>query len=97
YKNFNKDLIPDLRVSNNPGYRVSWQTSLGGVPDDLITINLKPWSGDHCSLDPKWVKGMLLSNRRIGENQNIIDIAPSVLSLLNVSSKEMEGKVFEVK
>lgn len=97
YKNFDKNLVPDLRVSNNPGYRVSWQTSLGGVPDDLITPNMKPWSGDHCSLDPQWVKGMIISNRKLGANPNIIDVAPSVLSLLKVNPDGMEGKVFEIK
>lgn len=95
YKNYDKNLVPDLRVSNNPGYRVSWQTSLGGVPDQLIALNLKPWSGDHCSLDPKWVKGMLLSNKKVKGNLNIIDVAPSILSLFKVKSKDMEGKVFE--
>ncbi|NMC00703.1 MAG: nucleotide pyrophosphatase, partial [Thermoanaerobaculaceae bacterium] len=85
------------RVSNNPGYRVSWQTSLGGVPDDLITPNMKPWSGDHCSLDPQWVKGMIISNKKLGENPNIIDVAPSVLSFLKINPDGMEGKVFEIK
>lgn len=97
YKNYDPNLVPDLRVSNNPGYRVSWQTSLGGAPDNLITPNLKPWSGDHCSLDPEWVKGMIISNRKLGENPNIIDVAPSVLSFLKVNPDGMEGKVFEIK
>lgn len=97
YKNYDKNLIPDLRVSNNPGYRVSWQTSLGGVPDNLITPNLKAWSGDHCSLDPQWVKGMLISNRKIENIPNIIDVAPSILSLLKVNPEGMEGKQFEIK
>lgn len=97
YKNYDPNLVPDLRVSNNPGYRVSWQTSLGGVPDDLIALNLKPWSGDHCSLDPQCVKGMIISNRKLGENMNIIDVAPSVLTFLKVSPDGMEGKVFEIK
>jgi predicted AlkP superfamily phosphohydrolase/phosphomutase len=92
YKDYNPDLIPDLRVSNNPGYRVSWQTSLGGVPDSLISLNNKPWSGDHCSLDPEWVKGMFFMNRKVEGSVNIIDVAPTVLFLLGEKPPaEMEG------
>ncbi len=97
YQNFDRNLVPDLRVSNNPGYRVSWQTSLGGVPDNLITPNLKAWSGDHCSLDPQWVRGMIISNRKIKNVPNIIDVAPSVLSFFKVNHEGMEGKPFEIK
>ncbi len=97
YKNFKDDLVPDLRVSNNNGYRVSWQTSLGGVPDKLITLNLKPWSGDHCSLDPMWVKGLFVSNKPVDGEVNILDIAPTVLNYLRVKNFDMEGKVLEVK
>lgn len=97
YKNYDENLVPDLRVSNNPGYRVSWQTSLGGVPDNLIVDNLKPWSGDHCSLDPQWVKGMFISNRKIEGKVNIIDIAPTILNILKVKPVDMEGRIIEVK
>jgi predicted AlkP superfamily phosphohydrolase/phosphomutase len=98
YRDYDPDLVPDLRVSNNPGYRVSWQTSLGGVPDSLISINAKPWSGDHCSLDPKWVKGMFFMNRKIDGMVNILDIAPTVLAILGEKvPPEMEGKALAGK
>lgn len=94
YSGYDPDLVPDLRVSNNPGYRVSWQTSLGGVPDQLISVNSKPWSGDHCSLDPRWVKGMFFSNRKLDGEVNILDVAPSALSILGKEKpRDMEGKV----
>ncbi|MDP9361110.1 MAG: alkaline phosphatase family protein, partial [Acidobacteriota bacterium] len=35
YRQFDPNMIPDLFVTNNDGYRVSWQTSLGGVPKQL--------------------------------------------------------------
>jgi len=98
YSGYDPDLVPDLRASNNPGYRVSWQTSLGGVPDALVTVNRKPWSGDHCSLDPKWVRGMFFSSRGLDGDVNILDVAPSVLTLLGEKKPpEMEGKVLAFK
>jgi predicted AlkP superfamily phosphohydrolase/phosphomutase len=39
---------PDLVVGYQPGYRASWQTSLGAVPGKLVDINRNKWSGDHC-------------------------------------------------
>jgi len=32
YRQFDPNMIPDLFVTNNDGYRVSWQTSLGASP-----------------------------------------------------------------
>src|SRR5581483_4524495 len=58
YRQFDPNVIPDLFVTNNDGYRVSWQTSLGGIPKDLIEPNKQVWSGDHCSVDPEIVNGI---------------------------------------
>ncbi len=88
YRNFNPDLIPDLRAGNTPPYRVSWQTSLGGMPSKIIETNTKKWSGDHCSYDPVFVKGIIFSNRIINEKEpDMIDIHPTVLKILGM---EME-------
>ena len=38
---FDGNLIPDMRASNNLNYRVSWQTSLGGFGEELIEDNAK--------------------------------------------------------
>ncbi|MCI4398210.1 MAG: alkaline phosphatase family protein [Acidobacteria bacterium] len=92
YKGYDPDLTADLRVSNTPGYRVSWQTSLGGVPEALLEDNLKAWSGDHCSMDPSFVPGMFFCNRPIEKEPNMLDMAPSVLGLLGVPlPKGLEG------
>ena len=45
--NANND-APDLVIGYEPGFRASWQTTLGGVPASLIDDNNKKWSGDHC-------------------------------------------------
>lgn len=82
---YDPDLIPDLRAANAPGYRVSWQTSLGGIPRTLFEPNEKKWSGDHCSLDPEEVKGILFTNRRLDSTNDpvpgIEDVAPTLLSI----------------
>lgn len=70
---------PDLVVGFNEGYRVSWQTTLGGVPPDLVELNHKKWSGDHSAMDYKHTPGVFLSNLKINTpNPRIIDIAPTV-------------------
>jgi len=45
--NTNQD-APDLVVGYQQGYRASWQTTLGAVPNQLIEVNKNKWSGDHC-------------------------------------------------
>ncbi|MBU1701940.1 MAG: alkaline phosphatase family protein [Candidatus Eisenbacteria bacterium] len=86
YSDFDANLIPDLRAGNNLGYRVSWQTSLGGVPKDLFEIHTDKWSGDHCSLSPELVKGIFFSNWKFQEEREpqIGDLCPTVLNLLSV-------------
>ena len=84
---YDPDLIPDLRAANNPNYRVSWQTSLGGIPKEMFEINEDKWSGDHCSLDPELVKGILFSNRplTVGERvPRIEDLFSTILAAFDV-------------
>jgi len=85
YSGYDPEVVPDLRVANNPGYRVSWDTVLGGVPCDEITDNLKAWGADHCSLEPSLVKGILFVNRPLkDEAPDMADIAPSILQALGL-------------
>jgi predicted AlkP superfamily phosphohydrolase/phosphomutase len=89
--------MPDLYVGFNPGYRASWQTALGAVPEALLEDNLKKWSGDHL-FDPKSVPGVLFTNKRVKTKApSIYDIAPSVLKLIGYTDEEiarlgMDGK-----
>jgi bisphosphoglycerate-independent phosphoglycerate mutase (AlkP superfamily) len=58
------------------------------------------WSGDHC-IDPRFVPGVLFSNRRIGSSngkRHIMDVAPTVLAALNIERPGyMEGASLEVE
>src|SRR3954451_14639463 len=94
YRQFDPNIIPDLFVTNNDGYRVSWQTSLGGIPKNLIEPNKQTWSGDHCSVDPEIVKGIFFYNRKLASDRApyIADVYPTVLGLLSVRAPyELDG------
>jgi predicted AlkP superfamily phosphohydrolase/phosphomutase len=85
---------PDLMIGFNDGYRVSWQTTLGGIPKNLVENNMKKWSGDHCSYDVSITSGVFLSNRKINRsNPRIHDIAPTVFKTLGIASlPNLDGK-----
>lgn len=79
---------PDLVLGLEPGYRIGWQSTLGGMPGEVILPNLDDWSGDHCSMED--TAGVLLTNFRLGEGAGgagpaLRDIAPTVLDLLGVA------------
>jgi predicted AlkP superfamily phosphohydrolase/phosphomutase len=86
---FDEDLIPDLRVSNTPGYRVSWQSSLGNTPAEVLYTKEENWSGDHCSLDPEFVKGILYTSFPVDATDAwIADIFPTICELLEIPVPE---------
>ena len=84
YRRFNPRLIPDLIVTNRPGYRVSWQASLGVPTETVFEDNRDVWSGDHCSLDPEFVKGVFFASKpfRAARVPGIADATASVRALL---------------
>jgi predicted AlkP superfamily phosphohydrolase/phosphomutase len=94
YRQFDPNMIPDLFVTNNDGYRVSWQTSLGGIPKEMLEPNKQVWSGDHCSVDPEIVRGIFFYNRKLATDRApyIADVYPTVLGLLGVKAPyELDG------
>ncbi|MFI5179688.1 MAG: nucleotide pyrophosphatase, partial [Vicinamibacterales bacterium] len=77
---------PDLQVGFEDGYRVSWQTTLGGSPKGIVYPNTQKWSGDHCGFDYQTTAGVFVSSRPMtGQNPRVIDIAPTVLKFLGVA------------
>jgi predicted AlkP superfamily phosphohydrolase/phosphomutase len=85
----------ELQVGLADGYRVSWQSTLGGSPPGIVYPNMKKWSGDHGSYDYKSTPGTLISNRPLSgaAELSIMDIAPTVLKYFGVPiPSEIDGK-----
>ena len=87
----------DLQLSFYDGYRTSWQTALGAVPESIVVANLKKWSGDHCASDHSDTPGILLSNRKIAPGDwSIMDIAPTLIKLFGAQiPSETDGQPIE--
>ena len=80
---------PDLFVGFDSGYRISWQTSAGGIPPEVFEDNLNNWSGDHCSVAPDLTGGLFASPTRfVGARRAIIDVGPTALRVLGVTPPE---------
>ncbi|MGI6456716.1 MAG: alkaline phosphatase family protein [bacterium] len=85
---------PDIQVGFHTGYRVSWQTCMGGLSEHILEDNLEKWSGDHCSLATEEVPGMFYCNRKLNlDLVSIYDFAPTILKYFEFDVPEaMEGK-----
>ena len=83
---------PDLVVNFAEGYRVSWSTALGGVPQGQFEDNARKWAGDHI-MDPAVVPGVLFMNRAFaGDAARLLDLAPTILAALGIpKGAVMEG------
>lgn len=83
----NAAVAPDLIVGYAPGYRASWQTALGGVPEAELEDNDDAWIGDHC-IDPSAVPGVLFtSSGRMPAGPRLQDVPAFVLRLFAESSR----------
>ena len=76
----------ELQVGMEDGYRVSWQTTLGGSPAGIVYPNMKKWSGDHGGYDFATTAGVLVTSKRISKpDPSIMDIAPTVLKFFGIA------------
>jgi predicted AlkP superfamily phosphohydrolase/phosphomutase len=84
----------ELQVGMEEGYRVSWQTTLGGAPQGIVYPNMTKWSGDHGGYDFAASSGVLISNRPLArQGVSIMDIAPTVLKYFGVQiPEEIDGR-----
>jgi len=84
---------PDIMIGFEPGYRMSWQTAVGGATPKVVFDNKKVWNGDHL-VDPEFVPGVLFTNFKINNrNPNQKDIAPTILNLAGLKIPEgIDGK-----
>jgi len=83
----------ELQVGMEDGYRVSWQTTLGGSPQGIVYPNMKKWSGDHGGYDFATTAGVLISNKPLTRSSaSIVDVAPTVLKFFGVTiPAEIDG------
>jgi predicted AlkP superfamily phosphohydrolase/phosphomutase len=96
YSGPQKGIAPDLVIGYNDGYRASWETALGKIPDPaegLIHENLKKWSGDHC-MATELIPGILLASKAIRiADPALTDLAPTILNEFGVAAPpEMIGR-----
>jgi predicted AlkP superfamily phosphohydrolase/phosphomutase len=84
---------PDMIVGYARGYRASWQTALGAVPQSVLEDNTDAWIGDHC-INADDVPGVLLSNRTIrADHPTLKDLTVTILGLFGASpGPGMNGK-----
>jgi len=93
YGTYDPELIPDLFPSNNRGYRVGWQDSLGIVAREFLEPNNKIWSGDHCSVYPPLVNGIFYANRPMNApDPYMADVPATLFALYGVDpGVELDG------
>jgi predicted AlkP superfamily phosphohydrolase/phosphomutase len=77
---------PDIVLGFNRGYRISWQSPLGGMPKEVLENNTQKWSGDHMSA-PDVLPGIAFTNRRFtAEAPAIHDLTASVLAAFGIET-----------
>jgi predicted AlkP superfamily phosphohydrolase/phosphomutase len=84
---------PDIIVGYQRGFRASWQTALGVIPEEWFATNEHKWSGDHC-MDASVVPGTFLINRRARRKDvSLLDMTATILDAFDVPVPEdMDGE-----
>jgi predicted AlkP superfamily phosphohydrolase/phosphomutase len=94
YKGDYLENASELQVGMNEGYRVSWQTTLGGSPPGIVYPNTKKWSAAHGGYDYAITSGIFVTSQPINtKDPRIIDIAPTVLRYFGLTvPTDIDGK-----
>jgi predicted AlkP superfamily phosphohydrolase/phosphomutase len=93
YRGENDEAAPDLVIGYAGGYRASWQTSLGGVPEALIEDNTRKWSGDHC-IEPSLVPGVLFTSFEPEEEiASIVEVPKLVRHTLGLTGAAADARI----
>jgi predicted AlkP superfamily phosphohydrolase/phosphomutase len=92
YSGAARSLAPDLVVGYARDYRVSWDSVLGKLSDEVFADNTDKWSGDH-SMAAESVPGVLLSTRKVkAAGPTLADLAPTILAEFGITRPSgMEG------
>lgn len=82
------DSAPDLLIGYAAGYRASWQTALGAIPNSTVEDNTEAWVADHC-IASHLVPGVLISNRKSRlDDPQLQDLTVSLLQEFGVGKPE---------
>ena len=84
----------ELQVGMHEGYRVSWQTTLGGSPPGIVYKNDRKWSADHGGYDFAITSGILVSGVPFTtRTPRIMELAPTVLKYFGIAIPgDIDGK-----
>jgi predicted AlkP superfamily phosphohydrolase/phosphomutase len=84
---------PDVLVGYARGYRASWATTRGEVPETTFADNDREWSGDHC-MDSRSVPGTLLTSFPVPDQAvGLRDLTSSILAYFAVDpAPQMSGR-----
>ncbi len=93
YRGTHLEHAPDIVLGFNRGYRISWQSPLGGFPKETVEDNTQRWSGDHMSA-PDVLPGIAFCSRAFtAEAPALHDLTASVLGVFGVAPPpEMIGR-----
>ncbi|MCU0243151.1 MAG: alkaline phosphatase family protein [Acidobacteria bacterium] len=84
YRGRDLESAPDIVLGFAPGYRISWQSPLGGFPREVLEDNTQRWSGDHMSA-PDVLPGIAFANRKFtAVDPALEDLTASVLGVYGV-------------
>jgi predicted AlkP superfamily phosphohydrolase/phosphomutase len=88
---------PDVVVGYASGYRVSWESAVNYVGEELFSDNTRMWSGDHAFTRDQ-VPGIFFCNRKIKEKDpGLIDISPTVLAAFGIEKPGfIEGRDLKI-
>jgi len=88
---------PDVVVGYASGYRVSWESAVNYVGEELFSDNTRMWSGDHAFTRDQ-VPGIFFCNRKIQEKDpGLIDISPTVLAAFGIDKPGfIEGRDLKI-
>jgi predicted AlkP superfamily phosphohydrolase/phosphomutase len=80
---------PDAVVGYYAKYRCNDQSALGQLSEEVFTVNMSKWSGDHC-MEHTEVPGVLLVNRPIViDDPDLRDLPVSILALYGIEKPEV--------
>lgn len=86
--------VPDVLMGYGDGYRISWESAIGGFNGTVISDNENKWSGDH-GLEPSRIPGTLMTNFDCspGDEIGLPDLIPGLFNRIGLDVPDaMDGR-----